>query len=330
MKKISVIIMAMAVMLSACSSNNSKNETSNPSNGDNSKEFNIGIVQYIEHPALDASRDGFIKALEDSGVKANIDVKSAQGDIGVARTISEKFVSDKMDLIFAIATPAAEAAAGATTDIPILFSAVTDPVAAHLVESNESPGGNVTGTSDIVDIEAQLKLFKEINPDIKKIGIVFSADEINSQTQVEMVEKLVPNLGLELEVMSIQNIADLPQVAQSLAQKVEGMYMVSDNKIASSVSLLADVLLENNTISVCAEEALVEGGGLISNGISYFGIGEQAGEMAKKILVDGISPSEIPVETSKTETKIVNKNTLEALGLDENLGVFQGAEFTGE
>lgn len=329
MKKISVIIMAMAVMLSACS-NNSKNETSNSSNGDNSKEFNIGIVQYIEHPALDASRDGFIKALEDSGVKANIDVKSAQGDIGVARTISEKFVSDKMDLIFAIATPAAEAAAGATTDIPILFSAVTDPVAAHLVESNESPGGNVTGTSDIVDIEAQLKLFKEINPDIKKIGIVFSADEINSQTQVEMVEKLVPNLGLELEVMSIQNIADLPQVAQSLAQKVEGMYMVSDNKIASSVSLLADVLLENNTISVCAEEALVEGGGLISNGISYFGIGEQAGEMAKKILVDGISPSEIPVETSKTETKIVNKNTLEALGLDENLGVFQGAEFTGE
>lgn len=321
--------MAMAVMLSACS-NNSKNETSNSSNGDNSKEFNIGIVQYIEHPALDASRDGFIKALEDSGVKANIDVKSAQGDIGVARTISEKFVSDKMDLIFAIATPAAEAAAGATTDIPILFSAVTDPVAAHLVESNESPGGNVTGTSDIVDIEAQLKLFKEINPDIKKIGIVFSADEINSQTQVEMVEKLVPNLGLELEVMSIQNIADLPQVAQSLAQKVEGMYMVSDNKIASSVSLLADVLLENNTISVCAEEALVEGGGLISNGISYFGIGEQAGEMAKKILVDGISPSEIPVETSKTETKIVNKNTLEALGLDENLGVFQGAEFTGE
>lgn len=329
MKKISVIIMAMAVMLSACS-NNSKNETSNSSNGDNSKEFNIGIVQYIEHPALDASRDGFIKALEDSGVKANIDVKSAQGDIGVARTISEKFVSDKMDLIFAIATPAAEAAAGATTDIPILFSAVTDPVAAHLVESNESPGGNVTGTSDIVDIEAQLKLFKEINPDIKKIGIVFSADEINSQTQVEMVEKLVPNLGLELEVMSIQNIADLPQVAQSLAQKVEGMYMVSDNKIASSVSLLADVLLENNTISVCAEEALVEGGGLISNGISYFGIGEQAGEMARKILVDGISPSEIPVETSKTETKIVNKNTLEALGLDENLGIFQGAEFTGE
>lgn len=317
-------------MLSACSSNNSKNETSNSSNGDSSKEFNIGIVQYIEHPALDASRDGFIKALEDRGVKANIDVKSAQGDIGVARTISEKFVSDKMDLIFAIATPAAEAAAGATTDIPILFSAVTDPVAAHLVESNESPGGNVTGTSDIVDIEAQLKLFKEINPDIKKIGIVFSADEINSQTQVEMVEKLVPDLGLELEVMSIQNIADLPQVAQSLAQKVEGMYMVSDNKIASSVSLLADVLLENQTISVCAEEALVEGGGLISNGISYFGIGEQAGEMAKKILVDGISPSEIPVEKSKTETKIVNKNTLETLGLDENLSVFQEAEFIGE
>ena len=233
-------------------------------------------------------------------------------------------------MIFAIATPAAEAAVGATSEIPILFSAVTDPVAAHLVESNENPGGNVTGTSDIVDIESQLKLFKEINPDIKKIGIVFSADEINSQTQVEMVEELIPKLGLELEVMSIQNISDLPQVAESLTSKVDGVYMLSDNKIASSVSLLADVLVENKKPLVGAEEAHIEGGGLISNGISYFGIGEQAGVMAKKILVDGINPGEIPVESSHTITKIVNRETLKALGLDENLKAFEGAEFIGE
>lgn len=326
MKKFLLLIIALVVILTACGGNSLNANTK----AKETKEFNIGIVQYIEHPALDATRDGFIKALESEGLKVNIDVKSAQGDIGVARTISEKFVADGVDLIFAIATPAAEAAVRASSEIPILFSAVTDPVAAHLVDSNENPGGNVTGTSDIVDIEAQLALFKEINPEIKKIGIVFSSDEINSQTQVEIVEKLVPNMDLELEVMSIQNISDLPQVAQSLAQKVDGVYMVSDNKIASSVSLLSEVLIENNIPSVCAEEALVEGGGLISNGISYFGIGEQAGVMAKKILGDGMKPSEIPVETSKTETKIVNRETMEALGLEENLEAFKGAEFLGE
>lgn len=330
MKKILSMIIVLAVTLTACGGNSSSANIKTEETVEETREFNIGIVQYIEHPALDATKDGFIKGLEEEGLKVKVDVKSAQGDIGVARTISEKFVSDGVDLIFAIATPAAEAAVGATSEIPILFSAVTDPVAAHLVESNEKPGGNVTGTSDIVDIEAQLALFKQINPDIKKIGIVFSSDEINSQTQVEMVEKLVPNMDLELEVMSIQNISDLPQVAQSLAQKVEGMYMVSDNKIASSVSLLSEVLIENNIPSVCAEEALVEGGGLISNGISYFGIGEQAGVMAKKILGDGMSPSEIPVETSKTETKIVNRKTMEALGLEENLEAFKEAEFLGE
>lgn len=330
MKKFLLLIIALGVMLTACGGNSLNANTKVEETVEETREFNIGIVQYIEHPALDATRDGFIKGLEDEGLKVNVDVKSAQGDIGVARTISEKFVADGVDLIFAIATPAAEAAVGASSEIPILFSAVTDPVAAHLVESNENPGGNVTGTSDIVDIEAQLALFKEINPEIKKIGIVFSSDEINSQTQVEIVEKLVPEMGLELEVMSIQNISDLPQVAQSLAQKVDGVYMVSDNKIASSVSLLSEVLIENNIPSVCAEEALVEGGGLISNGISYFGIGEQAGVMAKKILGDGMKPSEIPVETSKTETKIVNRETMEALGLEENLEAFKGAEFLGE
>lgn len=326
MKKTLTILIALALILSGCGSKKEEVATSEVS----TEEFNIGIVQYIEHPALDASRDGFIKALEESGLKVNIDVKSAQADIGVARTISEKFVSDGVDLIFAIATPAAEAAVGATTEIPILFSAVTDPVKAELVDSLEAPGGNVTGTSDIVDIEAQLKLFKEIDPEIKKIGIVFSADEINSQTQVEMVQELLPNLGLELEVMAIQNISDLPQVAQSIAQKVDGVYMVSDNKIASSVALLADILRDNKIPSVCAEEALVEGGGLISNGISYFGIGEQAGVMAKKILADGMSPADIPVENSHTETKVVNKDTMETLGLEESNPVFQGATFVGD
>lgn len=323
MKKTLGIIFALSLILTACGT--ATTNTTTPAPAAEEKTFKVGIVQLIEHPALDASREGFIKALEDNGVNVEIDYVSAQGDIAVARTISEKFVADGVDLIFAIATPAAEAAVGTGTEIPILFSAVTDPVAAHLVESNESPGGTVTGTSDIVDIKGQLEIFKQIDENIGTIGIVYSADEANSLAQLEIVEAAAPELGLTVESIAIQSISDLPQAAQSIATKVDGVYMVSDNKIASSVTLLADVLKENKIPSVCAEEALVIGGGLIANGISYFEIGEQTGTMAKKILVDGISPSDIPVEQAKNISKLVNPETLESLGLDANLDVFKDA-----
>lgn len=323
MKKTLGIIFALSLILTACGT--ATTNTTTPAPAAEEKTFKVGIVQLIEHPALDASREGFIKALEDNGVNVEIDYVSAQGDIAVARTISEKFVADGVDLIFAIATPAAEAAVGTGTEIPILFSAVTDPVAAHLVESNESPGGTVTGTSDIVDIKGQLEIFKQIDENISTIGIVYSADEANSLAQLEIVEAAAPELGLTVESIAIQSISDLPQAAQSIATKVDGVYMLSDNKIASSVTLLADVLKENKIPSVCAEEALVIGGGLIANGISYFEIGEQTGTMAKKILVDGISPSDIPVEQAKNISKLVNPETLESLGLDANLDVFKDA-----
>lgn len=323
MKKTLGIIFALSLILTACGT--ATTNTTTPAPAAEEKTFKVGIVQLIEHPALDASREGFIKALEDNGVNVEIDYVSAQGDIAVARTISEKFVADGVDLIFAIATPAAEAAVGMGTEIPILFSAVTDPVAAHLVESNESPGGTVTGTSDIVDIKGQLEIFKQIDENIITIGIVYSADEANSLAQLEIVEAAAPELGLTVESIAIQSISDLPQAAQSIATKVDGVYMLSDNKIASSVTLLADVLKENKIPSVCAEEALVIGGGLIANGISYFEIGEQTGTMAKKILVDGISPSDIPVEQAKNISKLVNPETLESLGLDANLDVFKDA-----
>lgn len=287
----------------------------------------IGIVQLIEHQALDNAREGFINRLEELGVEAEIDYKNAQGDIAVARTIAEKFVSDEVDLIFAIATPAAEAAVGIGSDIPILFTAVTDPVAAHLVESNESPGGNVTGTSDMNDVRSQLETFGKINPEIKTIGIIYSADEANSIAQLEAVEAAAPELGLTVESIAIQNISDLPQAAQSIVTKVDGVYMLSDNKIVSSAAVLSDILKENKIPSVCAGLALVKGGGLITNGINYIELGGQTAKMAEEILVEGISPSDIPVETSNNRTVSVNEETLEALGLDRSLEVFQNVEF---
>lgn len=294
------------------------------------KTYKIGIVQLMEHVALDDARIGFTERLDELGIVYEVDYQNAQGDIGTARTIAEKFVNDNVDLIYAIATPAAEAAVGTGTDIPILFSAVTDPVTAHLVDSLEKPGLNVTGTSDAADILHQLNIYKQLDPSIETIGVIYTSDEINSIVQVDEVKRLAPEAGLKVEEVGIATISDLPQAAQSLVQKVDAMYIVSDNKIASSVTLLADILLENNMISISAEESQVQGGILLTNGMKYLDLGTQTADMAKRILVDGENPGEIPVETSNKIGTVVNKNTLEALGLDPNLEVLQGAEYVGE
>lgn len=328
-----IMVFTMLVSVVACGNQGAK-ENSAPEKTeavtveDSQKEnFKVGIIQLIEHQALDNTREGFIAKVNELGLNAEIDYKNAQGDIAVARAIAEKFVNDKVDLIFAIATPAAEAAAGIGSDIPILFSAVTDPVAAHLVESNEKPGGMVTGTSDKNDVKSQMETFKKIYPTIEKIGIIYSADEANSIAQLEAVNSVAEELGLKIESIAIQNISDLPQAAQSIVTKVDGVYMLSDNKIVSSAAVLADILKENKVPSVCAGIALVKGGGLITNGIDYLELGAQTGVMASKILNEGVSPADIPVETSKNRKVSVNIETLEVLGLDKNLEVFENVDF---
>lgn len=313
MKKLLTLLLVMVLLLTACSSGEGK-------------KIKVGILQYVEHPALDEARIGFEEELKTLGVDAEIDYKNAQGDIPTARTIAEKFASDKVDLIYAIATPAAQAAAGATKDIPVLFSAVTDAVSAKLVESNEKPGGNVTGTSDAADLDAQLKMFQELDSNIKTIGMIYTADEENSIVQVKQVEEIAPKVGLKTVTKSISQISDLPQIAQAIIDEADAFYVLTDNKIAASVSILADILKENKKISVSAEETQVSGGLLISKSLSYNQLGKQTAEMAKKILVDGAKPQDIPVETAKDLTVKYNKATLEAIGLDAGLEIIKGAE----
>lgn len=322
-----VLICVLVIGLAACS-DAEKTQKNNPDGSE--KVYKIGLVQLMEHIALDDARTGFIEKLDELRINYELDYQNAQGDIAVARTISDKFVSNGVDLIYAIATPAAEAASGATPDIPILFSAVTDPVSAHLVESIEKPGGNVTGTSDAADIKLQLSLYKKIDPNIKTIGIIYTLDEVNSLVQVEEVKKIAPEFDLEVETIGISNISDLPQSSESLIKKVDAMYIVSDNKIASSIALLSDLMIENNMISICAEESQVAGGVLLTNGMKYKDLGAQTAVMAKRILVDGESPANIAVEKSTNVSTVVNKNTLETLGLDPNLEVFKNAELIGE
>lgn len=293
----------------------------------NEKAFEIGISQFAEHPALDAVRQGFEDELKELGVNVNIDYKNSQGDTGTAGMIAQKFVTDKKDLIFAIATPSAQAAKQATDSIPVLFSAVTDPVSAQLVDSFEKVGGNLTGTSDAAPVDKQMELFKELNPEIKKVAIIYNTSEANSEIQIAKAKEVGEELGIEIVPVGVNNINDIPQAVNSVVRKVDGFYTITDNIVASAINLISKAAIKNKKIAIAAEEAHVQGGILMTDGLSYYEIGRQTGVMAKKILVDKVSTEDIPVEVSKNTKKVVNRKTLKSLKLTEDLPAFSGATF---
>lgn len=291
------------------------------------EKFVIGISQFAEHPALDAVRQGFEDELKAQGVDAEIIYKNSQGDTGTAGIIAQKFVSDKVDLIFGIATISAQTAKQATDTIPVLFSAVTDPVHSQLVDSMENVGGNVTGTTDAVPMDKQLALFKQLNPEIEKIGIIYNTSESNSEIQIAKAKEIGNTLGLEIISVGVNSINDIPQAVDSIASKVDAFYAITDNIVASAINLEARAAIDRKMVSVGAEEALVKGGLLMTDGLSYYELGKQTGAMAKRILMDKVNPKDMPVESLKNTTKIVNETTMKKLKLDKNNPAFEGAEF---
>ena len=322
--KLVLLGMAISLLLSGCSSDGSKASASS------NKDYTIGIVQLAEHPALDDARRGFEDGLKELGVDVEIVYQNAGGDIPTTVSISQKYVNDGVDLIYAIATNAAQSAKQVSHKIPVLFSAVTDPVEAEIVDAWDNVGGNVTGTSDMAPTAEQLKMFKELDPSIETIGILYNTSEPNSQVQVEEVLKLAPGLGLEVKTVGVNNINDIAQAIDSLLNKVDALYGLSDNLIASSVELVSTKLIENNMISICAEESQVGGGLLITNGLSYYDLGKQTAGMAKEILVDKVAVSSIPVGLAEKTIVTVNENTMKALGLDENLPLLKDAVKVGK
>ena len=318
MKKFSkVILLAVAAMmvLTGCSLGSARAQ--------DDSEFEIGIIQLADHPALDDARRGFEDGLKELGVNARIAYQNAQGEIPNTMTISQKFVSDQVDLIYAIATPAAQGAKQATSEIPVLFSAVTDPVEAELVASMENPGANVTGTSDLSPMDRQLQLFKDLDESIKKVGIIYNTSEPNSQVQVELAKELAPTIGLEIVEVGISNINDVTLALDSIVSKVDALYTITDNMVASSIGLVANKALENDLITVGGEDSHVKGGILMTDGISYYELGKQTAVMAKEILVDGKSPSQIPAQTAVKTSKVFNEETLKGLNIDKNNKVFE-------
>lgn len=315
MKKTTIIgLMATMLLLAGCSK---YTDTRSDNTNESAKEVvTIGVTQIAEHPSLDQAREGFIKALEDKGYgadKVKINYKNSQGDVATAQTIAQGFVTDKVDLILAISTPSAQTAYNATKDIPILITAVTDPVSAGVANSLENSGTNVTGTSDASPLDAQLDLMVKLVGDVKKLGVIYNTGEVNSQVQVDQLQEACDKREIELVVKGITNINEAMQAMESLGD-VEALYMPSDNVLTSSMPAISSKALELKVPIIGSVESHVTEGGLATVGINYYELGYQTGLQAAQVL-QGSQPTDIPIETLNKVDYIYNEETAKALGI---------------
>jgi len=312
MKKVVVALMMAVLCLTAVSAA-SKTKKSKQ------KVIKIGVIQLVEHAALDANYKGFVDGLAEAGYvdgeNIKIDYQNAQGEQANCVTIAQKLINDRNNMIFAIATPAAQAVANLTQDIPILISSVTDPEVAKLVKSNKKPGTNVTGTSDLTPCAAQMALLKKIFPEAKTVGMLYCSSEENSIFQIKLAKEACDKLGLKYIDGTVSNSNEIQQVVQSLCGKVDVIYSPTDNMIAAGMSLVAQVATENNTPTIVGEEGMCNAGGLATYGINYYELGKQTAKMAVEILRDGKKPQDMPIQYLDSCDLKVNKETAKKLGI---------------
>lgn len=325
-----VVLLFIISLLSGCAGTaatvgNQESESTTKSN----KLIEIGITQIVEHPALDSARQGFVDALASKGFKdgenIRIDFQNAQGDIPTAQTIAQNFASNKKDMIFAIATPAAQAAFNATKDIPILITAVTDPVDAGLAKSLDKPGTNVTGTSDAAPMERQFELLKKLIPNAKKVGILYNTSERNSEIQVDAAKQLSGKFGFEIIAKGVTNTNEVPQVLDSLITKIDVLYVPTDNLVASAIAIISEKCIEKNIPVVGSEKGQVEGGALATEGIDYYKLGFQTGLMAVEVL-GGSKTQDMPITMLKDTTLTINADTAEKLNITIPQDLMERAE----
>lgn len=279
----------------------------------------VGILQLVQHPALDAAREGFIKGLADAGFtdgdNVKLDYHNGQGSQDIMASIADQFVAAPVDLALAIATPAVQALAGKTESIPILGTAVTDFVQAKLVDSNEHPGFNVSGTSDMNPVAEQIDLIRRLVPEAKTLGLLYTSSEVNSQIQAALARERAEQLGLHVVEVTVNNTNDVQQAAVNILGQVDVLYIPTDNVVASSIALVVEEALARKIPIAGSEAAHVNGGGTFTLGIDYFKLGEQTGHMAARILRGEAQVSEMPIERQDQFDYLINKTYMEALGL---------------
>ncbi len=281
------------------------------------KKFQIGVIQLVTHDALDQAYEGFSAALKDGGYddsKVEITYQNGQGETTNLSTIADQYVGKNVDLIFAIATPAALAAAGKTSEIPIIGTAITDFAEAGLVNSNDNPGTNVSGTTDMNPIESQLDLLMEFAPETKTVGFIYNSSEDNSLLQVRLAKEYLDTKGIAYTEKTVSTTNDVQQAVTSLVNDCDAIYIPTDNVLASAMSIVSEVTLSSKTPVVCGESGMVKVGGLATLGINYYNLGYQAGQMAIRVL-EGADISTMPIEASSNYDFCVNGDTADALGI---------------
>lgn len=281
------------------------------------KTYQVGVTQIVEHPSLDAALKGFQKALKDEGLKVDYDVQIAGGDQNNNQTIASNFVGDGVDLIFANSTPSALSALNATKDIPIVFTSVTDPIGAGLVESFEKPGANITGTTDThPDAIPNTVKFIDENVDGNKVGMIYNSGEQNSAAQIDLVKKAAKGTDIEIVEASVSTSAEVKQAAESLVGKVDSFYIITDNTVVSALESVISVAGDEDIPLFVGELDSVARGGFAAYGFDYGDIGYEAGLKAADILKGEKEAGDIPVDYPQKLKLQVSKKAAEAMKVD--------------
>lgn len=316
-RKLAVLLCTVLVggMLAGCG----KSATDfNQGTSTSSEVKNIGVIQLVQHDALDAANKGFVDALKEKGYEDGKNIKieqqNAQGEQANAQTIAKQFTDSKKDLIFAIATPAVQAAYNATKDIPVIFTAVTDPVKAEVAKDWKSSGTNVTGTSDKVPVDKQIELLKKLLPNAKTIGVIYNTSETNSVIQVDELKAAAEEQGLSVKEIGVTNVNEVNQNLASALDQIDVLYTPTDNTVASGYALVGKLCLDKNVPIIGAEEAVVTKGGLASIGIDYYKLGKEAGLKAAEVL-GGKKPSEVEITTLSEMSFTINTDVVKKLNI---------------
>ncbi|HEM5996866.1 TPA: ABC transporter substrate-binding protein [Streptococcus suis] len=316
-KKLATVSLASisALTLAACSSSSDQAST---------ETVKVGVLQYMEHESLTAAREGFVAELEANGYKEGeklvLDYQNAQGDQANLQTISEQLVEGN-DLVLAIATPSAQSLATVSTETPIVFTAVTDPLSADLVESIEKPGGLLTGTSDQAPIDKQVELLGQAVPDAKTVGILYTTSERNSEVQVEQAKELLEKAGYKVVVKGITSTNEVQDATTSLMKDVDALFIPTDNTVASTMTMIGELSVEHKVPVIGGSTDMVDEGGLLTYGTNYEALGRQTAKMAIEI-IEGADVSETAVEYPETVSLHVNEEMAQKLGIDTaNLSV---------
>lgn len=327
MKKLFTVLLAIAVVfvMTACGGGNaSAPDAGSGSAGPaapGSRMVTVGLIQLMEHPSLDEIRAAITARLtekaRENGLEIEVNYQNGQGDTSTINTICQQFVASKVDVIVAIATPAAQGAATAAENsgIPVVFSAVTDPVAAGLVDSVEAPGGNITGTSDAIPVEKIFALAQELTPDVKSYGLIYNTSEDNSLSVIAQVKTYLEGKGIPYTEGAVTTSADVQASARNLLEKCDAVFAPIDNTVASAMAVLADEAIKAGKPVYVAADSMVKDGGLATVGVNYTNLGTQTADMVLKVLT-GTPAGELPVEILRDNAVVINGITAAAIGVD--------------